>query len=36
MSAGETPGMRDAWATVSGRIRSSFCRASVDIELIEE
>jgi len=30
ISAGEMPGMRDAWAMVSGLMRSSFCLASVE------
>ena len=30
MSLGDMPGMRLAWAIVSGSIRVSFCRASVD------
>ena len=28
MSAGETPLMRDAWPTLSGRMAASFSRAS--------
>ena len=28
ISAGETPEIREAWPTVSGRIFVSFCRAS--------
>ena len=31
MSLGETPGMRLAWARVSGSMRSSFWRPSVEI-----
>ena len=31
MSLGETPGMRLAWAKVSGSMRSSFWRPSVEI-----
>ena len=31
MSLGETPGMRLACASVSGSIRCSFCRASIEI-----
>jgi len=29
MSDGDTPEMRDAWPTVTGRNRLSFCRASM-------
>ena len=36
MSEGETPGMRDAWARVSGSIFVSFWRASVERESIVE
>ena len=34
-SAGETPGMREACPMFSGRIRDSFCRASIVREFIE-
>ena len=30
MSLGETPGMRPAWANVSGSMAVSYCRASVE------
>ena len=36
MSAGDMPGILEAWATVSGRILASFCLASVDMAFIEE
>lgn len=36
MSEGETPGMREAWARVSGLIFVSFWRASVERESIVE
>lgn len=34
MSEGDTPGMRDACAKVSGSILISFCRASVERDLM--
>ncbi len=34
-SAGETPGMRDAWPIVVGRMRLSFWRASMVNDCIE-
>lgn len=36
MSEGDTPGMREAWARVSGSIFVSFWRASVERESIVE
>ena len=35
MSLGEMPGIRLAWAIVSGSIRVSFCRAYVERDWIE-
>ena len=34
MSLGEIPGMRDAWAMVSGSIFVNFCLASVESDLM--
>ena len=34
-SAGETPGIREAWPIVVGRMRVSFCRASIVSDCIE-
>ena len=34
-SAGETPGIREAWPSVVGRMRVSFCRASIVSDCIE-
>jgi hypothetical protein len=36
MSAGETPGIREACPTFSGRIFESFWRASIESELMVE
>ena len=35
-SAGETPGIRDAWPIVEGLMRLSFCRASIVSDCIDE
>lgn len=35
ISLGDTPGMRLAWAIVSGSIFTSFCRASVERDWME-